>query len=237
MHRFAKLIAVVFVFMCQLAQAAPNGPPVSGFVGNYYLTGNTEIGSQLQLTKSGRFSWILMYGAEDLFAEGTWKAKGDRVELTPAPGKPGKFRIFNESEIQLRKGPAYGTWVAIVGVPMQGPIGGIEVRFESKAGRSATTVSEPNGDAIVIMPSSEEWTRAALRRAGSQDPWTWIDIPETRSLARIAAFAVTNPGDVRPSPFKTLTLSRSGNDLKIEDSGLGLRGVYQRQAPSSRKAE
>jgi hypothetical protein len=62
-------------------------------VGHYYLQGVMETGSELRLTPDGRFQWYLVYGALDLFAEGTWQEEGGMVRLTsektkdlPEPG-------------------------------------------------------------------------------------------------------------------------------------------------------
>lgn len=203
-------------------------PPQSTLVGSYYLTGRTELGSELLLHNSGRFKWALAYGNIDQFAQGTWQAKGGKVVLTSDPGQPGEFRLFSKDEMNIRKGPRYGTWVAIVGVPRKGPVPGIEVRFESASGKSASAVSDSNGDAIVEMRSSEAWTRAGLRRAGSRDSWVWFDVPEERSLARIAAFVVANPEHVLSPPFKSLTLAVRRNALELMDPAAGFTGTYKK---------
>jgi hypothetical protein len=61
--------------------------------GHYYLQGVMETGSELRLTLDGRFQWYLVYGALDLFAEGTWRKEGGTVRLksektkdVPKPG-------------------------------------------------------------------------------------------------------------------------------------------------------
>ena len=205
-----------------LATAADTSDPT----GHYYLSGMTEVGSELLLKKSGEFEWVLMYGATDMAAQGTWKRDGQRIVLTPHGPQPGKFRLFTESELSIKKDPRQGIWVAIVGVPSEGPVAGIEVRFESASGRQATAVSSPNGDAIATMSGSETWNRAGLRRADSKDPWTWFEVPAERARKRIAGFVVLNPGELQKAPFKTLSLSSSKGQLSVDDNPMGLRGTY-----------
>lgn len=50
--------------------------------GRYELHGEREVGSELVLDKSGRFEFILAYGAADFQSKGTWKADGGFVVLT-----------------------------------------------------------------------------------------------------------------------------------------------------------
>ena len=158
-----------------------------------------------------------------------------RIVLTPHGPRPEQFRLFTESELSIKKDPRQGIWVAIVGVPSEGPVAGIEVRFESASGRQATAVSSPNGDAIATMSGSETWKRAGLRRADSKDPWTWFEVPAERARKRIAGFVVLNPGELQPAPFKTLSLSSSQGQLSVDENPMGLRGTYAK-APGKEPA-
>jgi hypothetical protein len=220
------LSKLVLASACLLGSMAATAADASDLTGHYYLSGMTEVGSELLLKKSGEFEWVLMYGATDMAAQGTWKRDGQRIVLTPHTPRPGKFRLFTESELSIKKDPRQGIWVAIVGVPSTGPVGGIEVQFESVSGRKASAVSGPNGDAIAQMPGTETWKRAGLRRAGSKDAWTWFEVPAERARKRIAGFVVLNPGELQPAPFKTLSLSSSTGQLSVDDNPMGLRGTY-----------
>lgn len=229
MRRFATILVMLLGLFTQAAHAARQSRPAAALAGHYYFTGEREVGSQMVLDETGDFQWMLTYGAVDLVTQGTWRKKGERVVLTPAPRQPGKFRLFAESELRVRKDPDAGTWVAIVGIPGEGPVAEVEVRFESRSGKTATAVSKANGDAIVTMPDSEKWVRSGLRRAGSKDKWVWIDVPAERAKARIAGFAVTNLMEIQPPPFKSLTLVQQKGTLVIADKSFGLRGRYQKQ--------
>lgn len=230
MFHIPFIVVLILGFFSSPAYAENTSPlRQSDPTGHYYLQGVREVGSELILAKSGEFQWALMYGATDLFAKGTWHIENEKIVLTPEASAPGKFRLFDDSEFNLRKGPRYGTWVAIVGVPRRGPIPNIEVRFESMSGRNATAVSDENGDAIVVMPSSEVWKRVGMRRADSADEWVWIDVPSARSRARIAGIAVTNPQEVQRPPFRSLTLLHKDPQLIIDSDTLGFQGVYEKE--------
>lgn len=222
------LLAGTCLFGSLAATAAEPADPA----GHYYLSGMTDVGSELLLKKSGEFEWMLMYGATDMAAQGRWKREGRRIVLTPQAPGPGQFRLFTEAELTIKKDPRQGIWVAIVGVPATGPVAGIEVRFESASGRKATAISGPNGDAIAQMPASETWKRAGLRRADSKDAWAWFEVPAERARKRIAGFVVLNPGALQKAPFTSLSLSSGEGGLSIDDNPMGLRGTYAK-APAS----
>ena len=230
MRNLTSLFLIVFALVGQLAQAEePPSLSKAKLAGHYYLSGMPEVGSELVLDSAGKFQWMLAYGSMDQYAKGSWKLRGRKVVLTPEPGKPGRFRLFKEDEMNVRKGPRYGTWVAIVGVPHEGPIPGVEVRFESESGQLASAVSDGNGDAIVEMRSSEAWKRTGLRRADSDDAWIWFDMPSERAQARIAGFAVDNPIEVLNPPFKSLTLAVHDKGLKIVDPTSRFTGIYKKR--------
>ena len=220
------LSKLVLSSACLLGSMTATAADTTDPAGHYYLSGMTEVGSELLLKKSGEFEWVLMYGATDMAAQGTWKRDGQRIVLTPHTPRPGKFRLFTESELSIKKDPRQGIWVAIVGVPATGPVAGIEVQFESASGRKATAISGPNGDAIAQMPGTETWKRAGLRRAGGKDAWTWFEVPAERARKRIAGFVVLNPGELQAAPFKTLSLSSSEGQLSVDENPMGLRGTY-----------
>lgn len=203
----------------------------AALAGHYYLQGVTEVGSELLLKNDGRFEWMLSYGAVDQQASGDWRVAGEEVTLVSGNGgKEPQFRVFDESEMNIKKPAAAGQWVAIVGFPRVGPMAGVEVRFEAKSGKTATAVSVQNGDAIVAMPASEIWVRAGLRRQGSSADFQWLVVPPERARERIAAFAVTDRQWLAGQAFQTLKLRIVDDGLKVSDpeNGLG-RGTYIRQ--------
>ncbi|MCD2518376.1 hypothetical protein LQ564_18915 [Massilia sp. G4R7] len=223
-----SILTALLVLAIGLGPSTAAEPPESGLPGHYYLSGMTEVGSELLLKESGRFEWALMYGAQDMVARGQWRRQGDAVVLSTAAPAIGEFRLFTEDELNLKKEPKAGNWVAIVGVPRTGPMEGIEVQFVAASGKKASAVSAANGDAIVAMPASERWVRAGLRRAKSNDAWVWFEVPPARASARIAAFAVTNWQALIPAPFASLRLRVEDGKLVVEENAMGLRGAYSK---------
>ena len=229
MHTFlSSALACASVLSLSIPAVAADQAALAG---HYYLQGVTEVGSELLLKKDGRFEWMLSYGAVDQQASGDWRVAGDAVTLVSGNGgKEPQFRVFDESEMNIKKPAAAGQWVAIVGYPRVGPMAGVEVRFEAKSGKTATAVTVPNGDAIVAMPASEQWIRAGLRRQGSTADFQWLVVPPERARERIAAFAVTDRQWLAGQAFQTLNLRVVDDGLKVSDPDNGLgRGTYIRQ--------
>lgn len=220
------LLRTALLSLCLLAPALQASPEQDALAGNYSLQGVTEVGSMLSLRKDGTYQWMMSYGNQDLASAGIWEIKGQNVLLT-SRREPLKFRLFTEQELTLKKQPRPGVWVAIVGVPRQGPVADVEVRFEAKSGKSATASSVQNGDAIVDMPASETWTRAGLRAKGTSGQFQWITVPAARSSARIAAFAVANP-EVLQNGFATMELKRE-KDALVPTGDDAMRGRYVKQ--------
>jgi hypothetical protein len=230
--RFMKKLLATAVTLLAVMLAAPTttfaaAPDARELAGHYYLSGGGEMGSELLLKENGDFDWVLMYGAVDQYAHGTWTLKDGKVRLTSAAqGKP-DFKLFDDDDYGKTKPAEAGMWIAIVGFPHQGPLPDVEVCFESSSGKTATAVSKPNGDAIVTMPASEQWKRAGLRMNGSKEPYQWITVPPTRAKTRLAGFTVSNPETVIPSAFKTMMLTVEGRQLRAADPN-GFSGSYEK---------
>lgn len=222
------LLALLASGLLSTASATKPSTPTPDVAGHYYLSGMTEVGSELLLKPSGEFDWMLAYGARDMVARGRWTLNGKLVVLTTSASAKGAFRLFEEDELNVTKQPKAGSWVAIVGVPHTGPIEDVEVQFAAKSGKTATATSQSNGDAIVSMPAGEQWVRAGLRRARSQDNWAWIDVPPARAQARIAGFAVTNWQEFIKPPFDRFELILDNGKLVVADNPLDLHGTYSK---------
>lgn len=221
-----------FLLFCSAVLSPPASAAdatASSLPGHYYLKDTREVGSELLLKKDGKFEWMLSYGAVDQQASGEWRASNGKVTLVAGNGgKEPQFRVFDESEMNIQKPAEAGLWVAIVGFPRQGPMAGVEVKFEAKSGKTATAVSVRNGDAIVKMPASEQWVRAGLRREGSKADYQWLVVPPERSRERIAAFAVTDRQWIVGQAFNKLTLKVVQNALVVADAESGLSGTYKK---------
>ena len=62
--------------------------------GHYVLNGVMEVGSELLLKTDGSFEYMLVYGAADFWAKGTWQHKDNSVFLTSAGKKEAPFRFL-----------------------------------------------------------------------------------------------------------------------------------------------
>jgi hypothetical protein len=226
MRELSRLFVLLIFCMSQSGHAASaKEPAMQELAGHYYLHGATETGSELVLRKSGKFDWMMVYGNREYAAEGEWRSNGRHVTLFTSP--PAAFRLFTEDELDVKKPLKEGIWVAIVGVPRQGPAAGVEVQFEATSGKVATAVSNAKGSAIVTMPVSERWARAGLRRAGSEQ-WQWFSVPPERALARFAGFALPNLYSHQPALFKTLKLRKEKGKLVIDDEVVQIGGAYEK---------
>ncbi|AZN35068.1 hypothetical protein [Iodobacter ciconiae] len=225
-----KTIITTLMFSCLAHGAFAESKAAESLPGHYYLQGAHEVGSELLLSKDGKFQWMLSYGSVDKYAQGTWQVdKGSVLLLSTPPNENPEFRLFTEDEMRIRKPATAGIWVAIVGVPSVGPTPGVEVKFESKSGKTLTAVNAANGEAIVNMPASEEWARAGLRGVKSKKDWQWFVIPAERKKDRVAAFANKDESQARPSAFEKLQFKIEDKGLRISDPKAMPQGLYSKQ--------
>jgi hypothetical protein len=61
---------------------APGQSAQQTLVGHYYLSGISEVGSELRLRPDARFEWMLAYGNMDQSASGTWRVEGATLILS-----------------------------------------------------------------------------------------------------------------------------------------------------------
>jgi len=227
MKHCLSIAALALVCWLNPALATPASKS-DDLTGHYYLRNVREVGAELLLKPDGSFEWGMSYGAVDQYAAGKWQRQDGKVVLQSAGlDKEPDFRLFRDEELRIRKPAEPGTWLAIVGMPGTGPMAGVEVTFESKAGKAVTAVTNRNGDASVEMPASDTWARAGLRREGSKAPLQWFAIPAGRAATHLTAFAVDDIAYLSPQPFKTMQLLVKDGTLIVDD-GSG-RMVYERQ--------
>ena len=209
-------------------------PPATDVTGHYYLQGVTEVGSELLLKKDGKFEWGLAYGAADMLANGTWTVSGKKVNLGASrPAGEPVFTLFSEeafSELGMNEEKVPGQWKAAIGVPGQGGMADVEVRFEAKSGKSATAITSELGDASVQMSAKESWARAGLRAKGSKAEYQWFIIPAKRAREQIAGFTLTDPKWLGKQAFTTLSLDIVADGLKADPASMLSRGVYVKRS-------
>lgn len=76
---------------CEDADPFPT-TEMEALAGHYYLTGVTDVGSELLLRKDGQFRWMLVYGASDQSAQGKWQLAGTQLVLKSV--KPSSFKTM-----------------------------------------------------------------------------------------------------------------------------------------------
>src|ERR1700726_680651 len=84
-----KVNAVLGSLMA-LAMLTARGEDVAG---HYVLHGVMEVGSELLLKSDGSFEYMLVYGAADYWAKGTWRHEDHCVVLESAGKKEDPFRL------------------------------------------------------------------------------------------------------------------------------------------------
>lgn len=77
----ALLVMCLAVALPAVVFAAPPTGTMPDPVGRYMLVGKMETGSELELRKDGRFTWLYSVGSLDMQAEGEWKRLQDFVVL------------------------------------------------------------------------------------------------------------------------------------------------------------
>lgn len=229
---YALLLCAVAWPALAAEPTASSGNADADVAGHYYLEGVMETGSELLLVPDGRFAWMMVYGALDLAATGTWRREGDHVVLQgEGIAQAPTFRLF-EPTPQFGLVPAADAWMAVVGIPGERPLVGVEVMFESRKGTRATAIADGQGVATLQPhPAGDAWTRTALRRGGHDEPWQWFDMPVAIQEGRVAAFTVADPSAYRSHAFEEMRLRVDGRDLvpSFPWEGGNERGRYIRE--------
>jgi hypothetical protein len=96
--------------------------------GHYRLSGVPETASQLLLEPGGKFKYMLIYGAADYFAEGTWRADGNSVILNTAGAAAAPFRLTASSATKS------GHTRVVVKAPNGNPVQHIDIVLRTAKG-------------------------------------------------------------------------------------------------------
>jgi hypothetical protein len=84
-------VKTALVSLMALAMLTARGEDVAG---RYILHGVMEVGSELLLKSDGSFEYMLVYGAADYWAKGTWRHKNNSIVLNSAGRKEAPFRFL-----------------------------------------------------------------------------------------------------------------------------------------------
>jgi hypothetical protein len=109
--RPARLAMLIFVFALaaiiigcnrngNTTQEENNRSPLAG---KYILTGQREAASELELYANGKFEYVMIYGAVDEIASGTWHETETRVVLVIDKNKAGSDAPRLSEQLELRR--------------------------------------------------------------------------------------------------------------------------------------
>lgn len=216
---------------CTLASAALAVKPLApSLPGHYYLGKSSEFGAELVLQPDGTFQLLHVFGSENDYARGTWRAAGDTVTLATYQGINPQFRPLTAKELQLPPVKP-GRWIAWFGLPGSGGLANVEVTFVASSGASANAVSLRNGDAGVNMPEPEGWARVGVRFKGDPADYQWFAVTPESAAQLIVAFTPNDPEWLGNRVFKTLVMRVVADGLTANSPHTGESiGVYKKRA-------
>lgn len=201
-----------------LSAQGPTGN--AALAGHYYLDGRREVGSELLLTKDGRFEFFLAYGAVDRYAKGTWSVSGMSLTLTSDLLEEPRFAL-GPSEPELD--PAYrerGEKTEIlmcveIGTPELGLVWrDVEITAGFSNGRTRTGLTGRDGMLGFEKRGEPEWAGAVVTRIGvaypkHEVPQRWFEVAAGTRTQRV----VLTPGWLVDNAFESLELE-VGQDEK-----------------------
>ncbi|WP_337883782.1 hypothetical protein [Chromobacterium haemolyticum] len=195
--------------------------------GRYRLEGRLE--SELALQADGQASWSLFAG-RSYYLEGRWRVSNGLVMVeAQLPSQAPKYRLMTDEEMKIRQPATARQLIVIVGQPRVGGAAGIEIRFEAGGKILGQAVSNASGDAILDWDGkADAWSRVGLRREGSADAWTWLEVPAARRADRLLAIAIDDLGLSRPAiPSLIFGLGEDGGLLLREPLSFGLEKYFK----------
>lgn len=231
MRKRCKWFGVLAWLASHIAAGAAESPRAAAQVaGHYYLSGMTEVGSELILRPDGRYIWTFAYGASDRLSRGTWHQSGNKIDLKEValPGS-GPLRLLPQSDpavIERFARPGY--WVVVVGADGFGVMGDVNVEFKSVSGRCMRAVTDQKGVAAVAMPSIEHWRQVGVRIPKLLEKTTWVDLDKGALDAGLAVIALVDPKPTLPN----MKLRIEADGLEVTRStgpgDLGMSGRYRK---------
>ncbi|OQS10284.1 hypothetical protein B0T38_09160 [Chromobacterium violaceum] len=201
-----------------------------------YESADRSIPGDLELGRNHRARWSLAAG-KSMYVEGKWRLDGNYVRIVPQlPSEKPSYRAMSADEYKIKSAATEDELIAIVGMPRVGGAQNIEAKFEVDGKVVGSAVSNDSGDAILKWSGkAEKWTRVALRRAGSRDPWVWLTVPEERRANRIMGVAISDLSLAQPAFSELVLLPSADGGLKMKDPTMDSTLEYRRAAPAQPK--
>lgn len=154
---------------------------------------------ELVLNEDHTAKWSTL-SRDKYLLEGNWRVDNGFLRMTNhMPSEVPVYHVMTKEELNIVKQALPDELIAIVGIPRVGGADGIEAKFEVNGKVVGSAVSNRTGDAIVKWKGNPaKWSRVAVRRAKSRDPWVWLEVPIERRQDRIVGIAINDRGLTKP---------------------------------------
>lgn len=154
---------------------------------------------ELILNEDHTAKWSTMNRGKYIL-EGKWSVDNGFLRMVNhVPSEIPTYRLMTEEELVIVKQAQPGELIVVVGTPHLGGADNVEARFEVNGKIVGSAVSNRTGDAILKWKgNAAKWSRVALRRAKSSDPWSWLDVPVERRQDRIVGIAINDRNLTEP---------------------------------------
>lgn len=195
-----------------LATAQGNEKTVQSPVGNYYLQGVREVGSQIILFDNGKFSYFLSYGAVDQSAAGTWRKDGQSIVLDAAAlPEPSFLTAMRLPELNRNDGkdtPPLMAVVKVVSYQLGLTWSNMVVTAEFADGKVRSGKTGTGGTLLFIERTEPEWLDLPIVRVAVEYPPAkvgkrWFPFDSTKAKTLVVEF---EPGNLARQNFESLRL-------------------------------
>lgn len=201
------------------AKGASSPGTMASLPGHYYLHGVREVGSELQLSKDGRFDYVMSYGAVDVFAQGTWRSDGKRVYLDTPPIEPLSVIAGVRAQTQTDD-PADRLTVRVyaqnrpvnVKVAMSSADTDYAARSSKRNNSAEADPEDAGGVAAPIAPGALK-ALAVFLPLPSGERWHMVDIAPIDPAARSIRIDLALPESASRSPLHMVLIQREDGAL------------------------
>ncbi|SCK08562.1 hypothetical protein [Vogesella sp. LIG4] len=154
---------------------------------------------ELVLNEDHTATWKTM-NRDKYILEGVWSVDNGFLRMkNHMPSEVPVYHVMAKEELNVVKQALPDELIAVVGIPGIGGADGIETKFEVNGKVVGSAVSDRTGDAILKWKgNTAKWSRVAVRRAKSRDPWVWLEVPIERRQDRIMGIAINDRGLTKP---------------------------------------
>ena len=202
------------------AKGASKQGTVMSLPGHYYLQGVREVGSELQLSKDGRFDYVMSYGAVDIVAQGAWRSDGKRVYLDTPPIEP--LSVITGVHSQTQAGdPADQLTVRVYvknrPVNVKVAMSSADADYAGAPGKG-TDSDEASGVAAPIAPGKLKALSVFLPLPSSKR-WHAVDISALDPATRSVRIDLALPESASRAPLHVVLVQNEDGSLVDSERG------------------